>query len=564
MKKERIKSTVILLAITLFAAALRLPYLESYPPALYSDEVSQGYNAYSLLKTSRDEYGILLPISFRSFGDWKPPLSTYVMLPTIWLFGLNSYGIRLPSALLGTLTVYFSFYLVKELLKYAKSKHGFLVQHADTISLLTALLLAISPWHIQQSRSAMLIAVELFCLVVALLAFFKGLRIKRWWLVSSLFWILGIYSYYGMRLIVPLFVLFLFIEFREKIISSQKFYRPVLLAIILLLPFVMSYLQQPDVLFGRAKSVSIFHDKGVSLLVWDLIAQDGPQMPTKLAQFLHNKPYYYVVDIVRRFGQHFDARFLLLEGDQQLPFQLPGMGILYLFDSIWMLIGAAWLLRNAPKLFWFLSFWIFVSVLPASLTFVTPAANRTFTMVLPLMFFAAVGVIISLVRLQTWRRVGLLITILALYILSFAHFTYLYTRILPKEHADIWYYGYQELYAYLKKQDQDFDTIYVSGNLSVPYIYYLFYNQVDPALAQNSIRHNFNDDEYGFEHVDSVGKYEFLRYFSWEKDKSRLLTPALLVTKSDEIVGKEARQVQTIRYPNERGAFTIYVIADEL
>ena len=112
-----------LLLIVFLAAIIRLPWLDKYPPALYSDEVSQGYNAYSVLKTAKDEYGKFLPVSFRSFGDWKPPLPTYLMVPTVAIFGLNAYGVRLPSAIFGIATVYLSYFISLELLNLNKSKN---------------------------------------------------------------------------------------------------------------------------------------------------------------------------------------------------------------------------------------------------------------------------------------------------------------------------------------------------------------------------------------------------------------------------------------------------------
>ncbi|KKR87871.1 MAG: Glycosyl transferase family 39, partial [Candidatus Woesebacteria bacterium GW2011_GWB1_41_10] len=52
----------ILIVILLFAAILRLWNLGSIPPHLTPDEASLGYNAYSILKTGRDEYSKFLPI----------------------------------------------------------------------------------------------------------------------------------------------------------------------------------------------------------------------------------------------------------------------------------------------------------------------------------------------------------------------------------------------------------------------------------------------------------------------------------------------------------------------
>jgi 4-amino-4-deoxy-L-arabinose transferase-like glycosyltransferase len=376
--------------ILLIAASLRFPWLDRFPPALYSDEVSQGYNAYSILTTARDEYGNFLPISFRSFGDWKPPVPTYLMVPFIALFGLTPLAVRFPSALLGTLTVGITYLLVRRLCKQLKSDPDFSIR----LGLISAFLLAISPWHISQSRSAMLIGVELFFFASAVWLFLKGLSKPNWWYISSLCFVMAIYSYYGMRVIVPLFILFLLYywraEIRQNITAALAGFG---IGIICLLPLIGAFITNPDVVFGRAKTVSVFYDQGVALTVWDQIAQDGAKYSPMLTQILHNKPYSYFVDIQRRFMQHFDMRFLFLVGDTQLPFQIPGMGVLYFIDGILLLLGVRNIIRKSPRAWWFLVAWAVVSIIPAALTFITPAANRTFTLVIPLMIVMAYGIV---------------------------------------------------------------------------------------------------------------------------------------------------------------------------
>src|SRR3989344_6701054 len=91
--------------IIVLAAILRFWHVTQTPPALYWDEVSLGYNAYSILKTARDEHGKFLPLTnFGAFGDYKPPAYIYATVPSIAVFGLNEFAVRFPSALFGTLT----------------------------------------------------------------------------------------------------------------------------------------------------------------------------------------------------------------------------------------------------------------------------------------------------------------------------------------------------------------------------------------------------------------------------------------------------------------------------
>src|SRR5690348_9476830 len=131
--------------IVAFAFILRIYNVASVPPALSWDEVSIGYNAYSILKTGRDEHGKFLPLdAFVAYGDYKPPLSIYTAVPFVGLFGLNDFAVRLPAVFFGTLTVVLAFFLVRQLFQ----KTG----GSDDLALITAGVLAVSPWHVNLSR----------------------------------------------------------------------------------------------------------------------------------------------------------------------------------------------------------------------------------------------------------------------------------------------------------------------------------------------------------------------------------------------------------------------------
>ena len=102
-----------LAAILLLAALLRVPFLSSVPNGFYSGEASTGYDAYSILQTGKDQYGEFLPLLTRSFGDYVEASYRYVAIPFIAVFGLNEFSTRLPSAVIGVLTIGALFSLVK-------------------------------------------------------------------------------------------------------------------------------------------------------------------------------------------------------------------------------------------------------------------------------------------------------------------------------------------------------------------------------------------------------------------------------------------------------------------
>src|SRR3989344_8441615 len=99
--------------VLIIATWLRFFNLGITPGGLYVDEASIGYNAYSLLKTGRDEYGKSFPALIKSYGDFKAPVYTYLLVPVYKFWGLNMTTTRAVSAVAGVMTVAFLYALVK-------------------------------------------------------------------------------------------------------------------------------------------------------------------------------------------------------------------------------------------------------------------------------------------------------------------------------------------------------------------------------------------------------------------------------------------------------------------
>src|SRR3989338_8121943 len=155
------RTFIILAVIFLVAAFLRIYRIGDTPPSLTWDEVAWGYNAYSLGHDARDEFGRLLPIDYlESFGDFKPPVYAYLDVVPIKLFGLTEFSTRFPSAFFGVLTVLVTYFLTKRIFWNSKSK--------EMYALLSALFLAISPWHIMLSRAAFEANVATFFIIAGI------------------------------------------------------------------------------------------------------------------------------------------------------------------------------------------------------------------------------------------------------------------------------------------------------------------------------------------------------------------------------------------------------------
>src|SRR3989304_1515211 len=89
---KKISLLILILAI-LLALITRLYKLGEAPHGLYVDEAGQGYSAYSILKTGKDEFGMPYPFVFRSFADFK----THVYLFVFRFLCYCASGLSLPK-----------------------------------------------------------------------------------------------------------------------------------------------------------------------------------------------------------------------------------------------------------------------------------------------------------------------------------------------------------------------------------------------------------------------------------------------------------------------------------
>ncbi|MBU1088553.1 phospholipid carrier-dependent glycosyltransferase [Patescibacteria group bacterium] len=145
---------ILFIIIFIFSLFLRLYKLDQFPPSLNWDEISHTYNAYSLAKTGKDQWGVSWPIfNFRAYGDFPTTLNMYLTLPLVKYFGINAFTSRLPSALLGALTLIPTYFLAKLILKKEK------------LALFVTLLSAVSPWSLFPSRAVFQSTISSFFLI---------------------------------------------------------------------------------------------------------------------------------------------------------------------------------------------------------------------------------------------------------------------------------------------------------------------------------------------------------------------------------------------------------------
>lgn len=509
---NKIKSNYILILILIIGGIFRLWQLGSVPISPDWDEASLGYNAYSLLHTGKDEYGKSLPIILESFGDYKPAFYSYLAIPSVAIFGLNLFAVRLPSALFGIATIAAVYYLVSILFK------------RKDIALLSSLLLALSPWHIQFSRVAFETNVGLAFNIFGALFFIAGL--KRPWLLtlSALSFGFSIHTYQSEKVFVPLLVLFLCIIFIKSFLKLSKkwIFIAGFVGLVVIFPIVVSLISDSNTL-GRAKGVSIFsertHEFNDNIKKLELDKKNGDI----LGQIQNNRRVFYAKQAISNYLSHFDLNWLFVKGD--IPrHHAPNMGLLYHIELPFLLIGIySFIFGNFSKRTKALLFaWFFIAPLPAALTTGVPHAVRTMNFLPTFQIFIAIGIISSLQYLLTKKiliirkTLGIIFIIGSLvFLYSFNIFYYLNQYFIQMNYyySQDWQYGYKEAVKKTNELSSSYSKVVVAndGYLDQSYIFYLFYLAYNPEQYQKEAK----KDEF----TRSFGKYEF-RPINWETVKN--------------------------------------------
>lgn len=214
-----------LLFLIVFLALVVFFYrLGAIPPGLVRDEAALGFNAYTLSKTATDEHGKFLPLNMESFGDWKLPGYSLLLVPLINSLELSPFSIRSLSALAGIFGIIGIFLLVRQL---ADKK----------MALVSALVFSIIPWHIHFSRAAYEANLALTLYIFGFY-FFERHKNHFGVLISGLFFLFTLMTYHSAHVFLPLFWLFLVFTERQRLFQKTPMVVSTLLVSILLASFV--------------------------------------------------------------------------------------------------------------------------------------------------------------------------------------------------------------------------------------------------------------------------------------------------------------------------------------
>jgi len=499
MIKKFINNWWTLVIILLVASSLRLWHLGSVPPSLTQDEASLGYNAFSILKTGKDEYGKSFPVIFKSFGDYKPGLYVYLDVPLVATLGLTEVSVRLPSAIFGIISVLLIYLILWNTFKN------------KTLSLSAAFIAATNPWLIYFARGAWEANVALTFTLFGIYFFLKSLKNQKYILLSAIFLGLTGLTYQGAKLSTSIVSLILLIIYWKdtKGFSIKYIVSSIVLGILISLPIVFSFFIGQA---GRLDVFSIFSYPRPKEYTQAFLDQGGEKFGTLSYYLFHSELLNFKRGILGRYFNEFSGKFLFFEGDYQNPgHSAPYQGVLLLSDIFLVVIGVVQMIKNKTtkeSLFFWL--WLILAPLPAVLTRDQVQSVRALNTAVPLIIILAFGLERTITFIQQSKLKSFLyILLFVVYFCSFTYFLDAYFVHVPKHNSSYWNYGYKQVVEKISILKNEGSNIIVEQSFAQPYIYFLFYEKYDPVKYQKQakLESGQNNSDVGF--VSSLDSLRF-------------------------------------------------------
>ncbi|MDO8658173.1 MAG: glycosyltransferase family 39 protein [Candidatus Levybacteria bacterium] len=529
MKSSKFK--FLLIAVLLLASILRFYKIDANPVSLFGDEVDVGYQAYSILKTGRDYMGNFLPIHFQSLAEYRTPLYLYSAVPTVAIFGISAWGVRLPAAIFGVLGVLALYLLVSKVTRNKK------------LGLLSAFLLSISPWHIHFSRAAFEVTQLLFFYIVGIYFLLKGLKSGKWLYSAAICLGLTPWVYSTAKLFLPLTVLSVLIIWWKDLIKIPKrelFLATVIFAIVVA-PIAVS------TIFGggtaRIQGISIFND------------------PTVIPQ---NKIIAYSASFTKNYLQAFSTEFLFTKGDYLNLRQSSGIEF-YIIELPFLILGLIYLVNSSldRKIKAFLIFWLLVSPISSSLTQGGGSHATRLILMLPiLIILITFGMYYCYVKISRRYRNIFSAEVFLILLLSLIFYLHNYWVHYPWASERWWHGGYEDAIKSAVKMSGHYDRVIISSADEPSLKFFLGWSMYPPASFQKEYNTNptLHLDKYEFPPIgQSLGLYEM---------GSKLPKGVLYLATAKEIVldlnkepgriPNDIRLIKTINYPSGDPAFYLF------
>ena len=466
----------ILLLILVLSGILRFIKLGEIPPGLHVDEAANAWNAYTVLKTGKDQHGVQWPVfSMRAFGDNRTTSYMYALLPFQAAGGFTVWTARFPAAIGGVVTVLLIYLLGTRLFD-------------RWTGLIAAGLLAVNPWHVQISRyghEAALVPPLIMVTLVALLWANMPLddreqgqaRPLRAALAGALAGI-SCYGYWAVRIFLPVFlpgaVLVAWRDWWDRLKTREGALAVGALLVAFAVtfgPLAWKHFTDPEI-SKRGQAVS---------WVWDESDALGEKIQKVLSRYLG----------------HFGPDFLFVNGDGDPALSPPpGVGLFHWYELPLMLLGlmTCAMRFKTSRAARVLLLWIILYPAPDLLySHVTLHSLRSLPGLTGFILLEAVGAVSAGRWLRQHQRgaltaicSGMAITLLILNV----RFLHRFFGDFQRQKYNVLAFGADILEAarWIRPRFKDVDAVFVTGSAAHPYIIMLMGLGYDPNQWFRDVR----------------------------------------------------------------------------
>lgn len=451
---------------------MRVIFLGSVPYGFHADEARAAWGAWTIANTGKDDWGNKLPLYYDIFGDQRPTGVFYLTIPFLLILGRSVFAARLGVALVGALSIYGVYWFC------------LLITKNEKISLLSSVVLALSPWHIVMSRSGSEGVVASALIIFGLALWVKGLvkNQNKLLIYSIILGIVGYFFYHSSRILVPVYWLTTWFLISKKKAKSALYAGILLLASLLILSQAQAR--------GRFSQVSIFSQTSIKDDLVKASIEEGPNR-VFITRVFHNKLVWYAKEYVNNYLDYFSGRFLVGNASLPMRYSIPNTGPLTYVDLLLFLIGVGFLFYI--KRYYIIGILLILSPLVSAVTATDiPNIHRSLNMVLFISILEGIGLYYLLV-VQKRKWIGKIF--MAGFVILWIFFWHNYSVHTPKSviayHRDG---GSMELAQKINEIKSDYPIIYLTDTPSdlTPWIGYFGNYNISEFIAQSSQRRERN------------------------------------------------------------------------
>lgn len=462
------KKLIIIVFIFLISVFLYFYKLDKIPSGVYVDEATVAYNAYSISQTGKDEYGFFMPVYFRLMGSYTPSGFIYLASFLTKIFGTEITLFRSISAISMLVSILFFYLLIKNL-KIYKLKISYFA---------TCLFFAISPWIVFNARIGYETTLAFLIFNIGVYLLFLALKNTKYLVWAIIFLSLSTYISHNQRFLAPL-VLISFLIIFKKALTKKAF-------------FVGLVLNIPNLLLITTPAF------------WIKNSQFDLGYITNFLMYLSPKTLFFV------------------NPDIDLQHTIPKISIMFDWMAAPYLIGLYLLLKKIKQPgYKFVMMYAIVSLIPAVFSGHFLSTQRSFVFVVPLCIAIGLGIDQILKILKPNLRIVVvgLVCIYSLIILYSSYFV-----IFPKERANAWNWGYDQVAKFVQ---QNSDQKFLLDDTRNPRAYslLLYYLKVPPQNYQDQVDPYYKNNYYSA--PDPAKVYKFanveVRSIDWENDPNKNL-----------------------------------------